>query len=95
MRKGHKIFILKKFIILLDVSSWENLDLIHMNKKAIKGEYNSLFTILDNCATPGGRRTLRSCVLQPCANTQIINKRLDVVAELVNNTSVSLFIKNF
>uniref|UniRef100_A0A914CRA4 DNA mismatch repair proteins mutS family domain-containing protein n=1 Tax=Acrobeloides nanus TaxID=290746 RepID=A0A914CRA4_9BILA len=73
---------------LIDVSTWKNLDLILLNKRHVKGEYNSLFEILNLCQTPGGMRTLRSCLLSPSANVDTINARLDAIEELVKNQSM-------
>lgn len=77
---------------LIDVSTWKNLDLILLNKRHVKGEYNSLFEILNLCQTPGGMRTLRSCLLSPSANVDTINARLDAIEELVKNQSVCVIL---
>jgi len=73
-----------------DVNSWKSLDLIQIDSKPKKGVINSLFDVINSCVTPGGTKTLRSYLLQPSANCQTINKRLDIVEELVLNQSVCL-----
>ncbi|KAL7074713.1 hypothetical protein ACQ4LE_006059 [Meloidogyne hapla] len=73
---------------MIDVSSWKSLDLIQIDSKPKKGVINSLFDVLNSCVTPGGTKTLRSYLLQPSANCEIINKRLDIVQELVLNQSM-------
>ncbi len=42
----------------------------------------TLFHSLDNCHTPMGKRMLRSSLLRPLADAQIIQKRYDAVGEL-------------
>ncbi|KAI1700843.1 mutS domain V domain-containing protein [Ditylenchus destructor] len=73
---------------LIDLTSWKSLDLIHIDRRPQKGEYNSLFEILNTCVTPGGTKTMKSCLLQPCTDAGIINSRLDVVEELVRNAAM-------
>lgn len=73
-----------------DLSSWTCMDLVSVTCKsaAIKERSTSLLDTLNTCVTPGGQRTLRSCLLQPSANLGVINARLDVVEELVRNQAV-------
>ncbi|CAK5021445.1 unnamed protein product [Meloidogyne enterolobii] len=73
---------------MIDVNSWKSLDLIQIDSKPKKGVINSLFDVINSCVTPGGTKTLRSYLLQPSANCQTINKRLDIVEELVLNQSM-------
>uniref|UniRef100_A0A915N0D3 DNA mismatch repair proteins mutS family domain-containing protein n=1 Tax=Meloidogyne javanica TaxID=6303 RepID=A0A915N0D3_MELJA len=68
---------------MIDVNSWKSLDLIQIDSKPKKGVINSLFDVINSCVTPGGTKTLRSYLLQPSANCQTINKRLDIVEELM------------
>ena len=39
-----------------------------------------VFTIVNGCYTPGGRRLLRSWFQRPLLNLEVINDRLDAVA---------------
>lgn len=74
------------------MNSWRNLELIQPTVKRyapVKGtESTSMFELLNHCVTPGGARTLRSCLLQPCADPDVINVRLDVVQEFVNSLAM-------
>jgi DNA mismatch repair ATPase MutS len=65
------------------------MDLFDMGSTAPKkGQFNTLYDMLNCCVTPGGMRTLRSCLLQPCVDAEVINGRLDVIQELVRNQGV-------
>ncbi|KAI6185258.1 hypothetical protein M3Y98_00003300 [Aphelenchoides besseyi] len=68
---------------LIDIASWENLELFYKKPKTKSSAYRCLFDRLNTCLTNGGTQTLRSCLLQPSANVGEINERLDVVEELV------------
>ncbi|QOR35775.1 DNA mismatch repair protein MutS [Clostridium sp. 'deep sea'] len=46
----------------------------------------SLFWLLDNAVTPMGSRYVRELILNPLMNVDRINKRLEVVEELTNDT---------
>lgn len=90
--KSTKILIFKQYKFI-DVNSWSNLELIRFDRKSNqpKIENESLFDIINCCVTNGGMRTLRSCLLQPCADPDVINIRLDVVEELINNQAVTFY----
>ena len=75
----------------IDINSWKNLDLFHIDDQPKKGQYRALYDILNCCLTPGGMRTLKSCLLQPCTDPAVINARLDAVQELVMNQGVYKF----
>ncbi|EPB73820.1 MutS domain V protein [Ancylostoma ceylanicum] len=67
---------------MLDVGSWQNLEII---SNAPKKEHRSLLSVIDETLTSGGGRLLRSNLLQPSADQEIINQRLDAVEELLEN----------
>ncbi|KAL6728391.1 hypothetical protein Aduo_010169 [Ancylostoma duodenale] len=69
-------------ICMLDVRSWQNLEIVN---DAPKKEHRSLLTVIDETLTSGGGRLLRSNLLQPSADQEIINQRLDAVEELLEN----------
>lgn len=48
----------------------------------------SLFSYLNRTYTTSGARMLRTNILQPSADVRIINERLDVVEELIENDAV-------
>ncbi|KJH53181.1 MutS domain III [Dictyocaulus viviparus] len=49
------------------------------------GARNSLLTVVDETLTSGGSRLLRSILLQPSGDQDVIEHRLDAVEELINN----------
>lgn len=57
--------------------------------RTTKGNDRTLFAILNRCVTVGGSKYLRSCLLQPSANVNLIEERLDLVQEFVLNQAVS------
>ena len=62
--------------LLLDPSSQRNLDLV-------EGRGGSLFTLLNRCRTPMGRRLLRRWILQPLNDPEAIGQRQEAVAHLL------------
>ena len=67
----------------LDITAVRNLELCEtMRTKAKKG---SLLWVLDKTKTAMGKRLMRSWVLQPLLNVNLINSRLNAVDELVSN----------
>ncbi|CAD5234537.1 unnamed protein product [Bursaphelenchus xylophilus] len=69
---------------LVDVCSWENLDLFHRRRsQKKKSECRSLFDRINCCVTNGGTRTLGTYLLQPSVDVMEISERLDVVEELI------------
>ncbi|CAD5229251.1 unnamed protein product [Bursaphelenchus okinawaensis] len=74
---------------LIDVCSWDNLDLFHRRKSnPKKGEVRCLFDRVNCCVTNGGARTLSSFLLQPSVDVMEISERLDVVEELILEPTV-------
>ncbi len=65
----------------LDAVSVRNLELVD---PLFAGEsvQTTLFSVLDSCLTPMGRRLLRSTLLRPASGLAEIDSRLDAVAEL-------------
>jgi DNA mismatch repair protein MSH6 len=45
----------------------------------------TLFSFLDNCSTPFGKRLLRKWICHPLQSIEEINRRLDAVAELIQH----------
>ncbi|MBQ3625923.1 MAG: DNA mismatch repair protein MutS [Synergistaceae bacterium] len=60
----------------LDEAAQVNLDLIDGSA--------SLFSCLDRCRTPMGRRTLRDWLLRPLMDISAIKRRQDAIGELIN-----------
>ncbi len=75
-------------VLLIDGSSRRNLELT----KTIIGNSRegSLLSVLDKTATPMGARLLKSCILFPLQDVNLINARLDGVTFLHGNTSLRL-----
>ncbi|KAJ1358407.1 hypothetical protein KIN20_016825 [Parelaphostrongylus tenuis] len=78
-------FSLSILSIVSDVGSWNNLEIVNTDPKKAR---NSLLTVIDETLTSGGSRLLRSNLLQPSTNEDVIEQRLDAVEELVNNPHV-------
>lgn len=45
---------------------------------------NTLYDVLNYCNTIGGQRRLRSSILQPSSDIQLISHRLDAIEEVMN-----------
>ncbi|XP_025409358.1 mutS protein homolog 4-like [Sipha flava] len=46
---------------------------------------NTLYDVLNHCITVGGERRLRSSILQPSSDIQLIHNRQEAVEEILNN----------
>jgi len=66
----------------LDESALKNLDLMPDNSDSTR-ESHSLFSCLNRCRTPMGRRTLRDWLLRPLIDPAAIAKRQDAIGILV------------
>lgn len=76
----------KSDFMTLDVSAVKNLELVKTLRDGKK--YGSLLWVLDKTKTSMGARRLRSMILSPLIDEESINKRLDGVESLYENTSV-------
>lgn len=72
-------------MIILDVESAINLELV--SSQGPQRSHN-LFSSLDRCVTPMGRRLLRSSLLQPLCNRDAILERQTCISELVHNRNL-------
>lgn len=63
----------------LDGQTLSNLEIFHNN--ADGGKTGTLFSFLDNCSTPFGKRLLRRWMCHPLQRVGEINERLDAVEE--------------
>ncbi|XP_033221031.1 uncharacterized protein LOC117175433 [Belonocnema kinseyi] len=70
---------------LIDVESALSLELV--SSYGPQRNY-SLFSSLDRCVTPMGRRLLRSQILQPPCDDRVIKQRQACVSELVQNRNL-------
>ncbi|KFV76134.1 MutS protein 4, partial [Dryobates pubescens] len=68
---------------MIDSSSAQNLELVINNRDSRNG--HTLFGVLNYTKTPGGSRRLRSNILEPLADAETINTRLDCVQELLQD----------
>ena len=74
-----------RFWILRSSSSlW--IDPASRNSLELTGETNSLYSILNNCITPMGRRTLQSWILRPLTDIESIRFRQNAIYSFVNDT---------
>ncbi len=71
-----------KTFLYLDGTTRKNLELFH-------GEGETLFSVLNRCKNPMGRRTLREWILRPLRDDERILERQDRVAFVVNNPAFS------
>ena len=82
-----------RFWILRSSSSlW--IDSASQNSLELTGETNSLYSVLNNCVTPMGRRTLQSWILRPLTDAETIRFRQNAVCSFVNDTEVLNSVKN-
>uniref|UniRef100_A0A158R415 DNA_MISMATCH_REPAIR_2 domain-containing protein n=1 Tax=Syphacia muris TaxID=451379 RepID=A0A158R415_9BILA len=72
----------------VDVNTLKNIEVIERRHTTFKEPCRSLFNVLNTCSTTGGIRMLRSCLLQPSADINIILARCDAIEELLGNRSV-------
>jgi DNA mismatch repair ATPase MutS len=86
---------LTEFNNFLDVTSWENLELFNRRPAKKNANWRCLYERMNTCVTNGGSRTLRSCLLQPSADVNEINDRLDLVEEFMKNQAVNFFFHLF
>lgn len=77
----------------LDISSRRNLELTETIRE--KNKKGSLLWVLDNTKTAMGARLLRKWVEQPLVLPEDINRRLDMVEELVNDPLLREELKEF
>ncbi|KAM4654927.1 mutS protein homolog 4 isoform 1-T1 [Amazona ochrocephala] len=68
---------------MIDSSSAQNLELVINNRDS--RNCHTLFGVLNYTKTPGGSRRLRSNILEPLADAETINTRLDCVQELLQD----------
>ncbi|MBC7979925.1 MAG: DNA mismatch repair protein MutS, partial [Armatimonadetes bacterium] len=65
--------------VLIDAASQRNLDLIDSRA----GKSHTLLAVLDRTATPMGGRLLRSWLLHPLRDLEILTSRQDIIASLL------------
>lgn len=68
----------------------DRLELLSSSQPGQATKYSSLLGVLNKCFTKVGTRTLRSAILQPLYDVQLIEERLNCVTELVNNREMAL-----
>ena len=70
------------------------IDPVSQNSLELMGEANSLYSILNNCVTPMGRRTLQSWILRPLTEVLTIRFRQNAISSFVNDTEVLSRVKD-
>lgn len=67
----------------LDIDTSYKLELLPLiNPNTVKGNFPSLFNVLDHCVTSLGKRTLRARILEPMCDIPSIMSIHDCIAEL-------------
>ncbi|NDG27509.1 MAG: DNA mismatch repair protein MutS, partial [Proteobacteria bacterium] len=66
----------------LDATALQSLEIL--KSQSYSGEGTSLFSVLDHCSTPMGRRTLKDWLSRPLIDTRGITERHDAVEELMH-----------
>ncbi|XP_044003959.1 mutS protein homolog 4-like [Aphidius gifuensis] len=77
-------------VTMIDIESAKSLELVNCNGANKK---YSLFSSLDRCSTPMGRRLLRASILQPSCNINVIQTRQACIEELLSNRSLHLILQ--
>ncbi|XP_031505729.1 DNA mismatch repair protein MSH7 [Nymphaea colorata] len=75
----------------MDGQTLVNLEIF--NNNADGGTSGTLYSYLDHCITPFGKRLLRNWICHPLQNIEEINKRLNVVEEMMNHSEIMLLIE--
>ena len=70
--------------MLIDTITAKNLELVY-NTIHTHTKRNTLLGVVDYTLTPMGKRLLRTNILQPPCNANIINNRLNAIEELCKN----------
>ncbi|XP_055016798.1 mutS protein homolog 4 [Boleophthalmus pectinirostris] len=77
---------------MIDSASASNLELA-VNNRDHRSEH-TLFGVLNHTRTSGGARRLRSNILEPLADVDTINIRLDSIQEMLQNEELFFGLKN-
>lgn len=72
--------------IPIDIVTARNLEIV--SNSVNRASKDTLFGVLDHTVTPMGSRLLRTNLLQPSTNEDVIQGRLDAVQELVSRESL-------
>lgn len=79
--------------LIMDGKCIQNLELFSNSFDG--GADGALYTTLDKCVTPGGKRKLRNWLLSPLYRSAAINARLDIVSELSTRMYHSVHTRHF
>lgn len=74
--------LIKSLCIFIDAKTALRLELVLNRALNTK---NTLYDVLNFCITTGGQRRLRSSILQPSCDIQLIYNRQDAVKEILSN----------
>jgi DNA mismatch repair protein MSH4 len=77
--------------MMIDLSTMRTLELIQNLENT--NSKDCLFGLLNQTLTPMGSRTLRSNILQPSTDTQVLNLRLDALQELTSDEDVFVAVR--
>ncbi|VVC26209.1 P-loop containing nucleoside triphosphate hydrolase,DNA mismatch repair protein MutS, core,DNA [Cinara cedri] len=69
--------------MFIDMNSASRLELV-MNISSSMNNKNTLYNALNHCITIGGQRRLRSSILQPSTDIQLIHNRQEAIEELIS-----------
>jgi len=69
-------------LFYIDANTASRLELVLNSSLNAK---NTLFDVLNRCATIGGQRRLRSSILQPSSDIMLIHNRQEAVQEILSS----------
>lgn len=78
--------------LILDAKALENLEVFENSSD--RGAKGTLFSVLDHCSSPFGKRKLRSWLCRPLALVADINERQQAVAALMTNKELSSLLQS-
>lgn len=75
-------------IAVMNSGEWLNLDVTtQRNLELVDGDSPSLFSVLNKCRTPMGKRRLREWILRPLTDVSLIEDRLNIQEKMMASPS--------
>lgn len=84
--------VLLRSSLILDAQALQHLQVIEANNGTKISKEGSLYEYVDNCVTAFGKRKLKSWLMSPLLDIDLVNERLDAVEDLMKNP---VFIEKF
>ncbi len=83
-------------ILFMDAATLGNLELLPCERRGGEsGEIQSLYSVMNRCRSPMGRRLLREWLVRPLTDLEKLQRRRDAVSALVSDASRLDAIQNF